>query len=46
MNYALAQLGIFEGSKDLLKKMASQGMNLVGKFVENAMAESRKDIGR
>lgn len=46
MNYALAQLGIFEGSKDLLKKMASQGMNLVGKFVENAMAESRRDMGR
>jgi len=46
MNYALAQLGIFEGSKDLLKKMAAQGLNLVGKFVENAMAESRRDLGR
>lgn len=46
MNYVLAQLGIFEGSRDLLKKMASQGMNLVGKFVENAMAESRRDLGR
>lgn len=46
MNYALAQLGIFEGSKDLLKKLAGQGMNLVGKFVENAMAESRRDLGR
>lgn len=46
MNYVLAQLGIFEGSRDLLKKLAQQGMNLVGKFVENAMAESRKDLGR
>jgi hypothetical protein len=46
MNYALAQLGIFEGSRDMLKKMAAGGMNLVGKFVENAMAESRKDLGR
>lgn len=46
MNYVLAQLGIFESSKDVLKQMATQGMNLVGKFVENAMAESRKDLGR
>ncbi len=46
MNYVMAQLGIFEGARDLLKKMASQGMNLVGKFVENAMAESKRDLGR
>jgi hypothetical protein len=46
MHYVLAQLGIFEGSRDLLKKMASQGMNLIGKFVESAMAESRRDLGR
>jgi len=46
MNYVMAQLGIFEGSKDMLKKMASQGMNLVGRFVENAVAESRKEMGR
>ena len=46
MTYVMSQLGIFENSKDLLKKMASQGMNLVGKFVENAIAESRKEMGR
>lgn len=46
MNYVLAQLGIFENSKDMLKKMAAQGMNLVGKFVQNAIAESRRDMGR
>jgi len=46
MNYVMAQLGIFESSKDMLKKMASQGMNLVGKFVQNAVSESKRDMGR
>jgi len=46
MNYALSQLGIFEESKDMLKKMAAQGMNLVGKFVESSIAQSRRDMGR
>jgi hypothetical protein len=46
MNYALAQLGIFEGSRDMLKKMAGQGLNLVGKFVDASMAETRRQVGR
>lgn len=46
LNYVLAQLGIFEGSKDMLKKMAAQGMNLVGKFVEASIAQSRREMGR
>lgn len=46
MNYSLNQLGIFENSKDLLKKMAQQGMNIVGKFVEASIAETRREIGR
>ncbi len=46
MNYALAQLAIFEESKELLKKMAAQGMNLVGKFVEDAMAKTQREMGR
>lgn len=46
MNYVMAQFSIFEGSRDMLKKLAAQGMNLVGKFVEKAMAESRRDLGR
>lgn len=45
-NFAMAQLGIYEESKDMLKKLASQGMNLVGKFVESSMAETRKQMGR
>ena len=46
MNYVMSQLGVFEGSKELLKKMAAQGMNLVGKFVENAIADSKREMGR
>jgi len=46
LNYALSQLAVFEASRDLLKKMAGQGMNLVGKFVENSIAETRRDMGR
>jgi len=46
MNFALAQLGIFEESKDMLKKLAQQGMNLVGKFVENSIADTKRQMGR
>jgi hypothetical protein len=46
MNYALAQLAIFEDSKDMLRKMAESGMNLVGRFVEAAIAETRREMGR
>ena len=46
MNYALGQLGVYEESKDLLKKMAGQGVNLVGKFVEASIAETRRSMGR
>ena len=44
--YALAQLAVYEESKDLLKKMAAQGMNLVGKFVADAMAKTQREMGR
>src|SRR5690606_38521756 len=46
MDYALAQLGIYEDSKEAVKKMAATGMNLAGRFVENAMAETRREMGR
>lgn len=46
MRFAMAQLGIFENSRDLLKKMAGKGMNLVGAFVQKAMQENRRDMGR
>jgi hypothetical protein len=44
--FAVAQLGIFEESKDMLKKLAAQGMNLIGKFVEASIAETRRQMGR
>lgn len=46
MNYALSQLALYEGSKDMLKKMAGQGMNIVGKFVESSIAATRSELGR
>jgi hypothetical protein len=46
MSYVMSQLAIFEGSRDMIKKMAAQGMNLVGKFVQSAIAESKRDMGR
>jgi hypothetical protein len=46
LNYALSQLAVFEASRDMLKKMAAQGMNLVGKFVENSIAATRQEMGR
>jgi len=44
--YALAQLAVFEESKDLLKKMAAQGVNVVGKFVQDAIKEAKRQMGR
>jgi len=46
LDFVMTQLAIFEDSKDLLKKMATQGMNVVGKFVENAIADSKHQMGR
>jgi hypothetical protein len=46
LNYALSQLAVFEASRDMLKKMAGRGMNLVGKFVENSIAATRQEMGR
>jgi hypothetical protein len=46
MDYVLAQLGIFEAAKDMVKKMAASGMNLVGKFVESSLADAKRDLGR
>lgn len=44
--YATSQLAIYESAKDTLKKMAAQGMNLVGQFVENAMRQNQQGRGR
>ncbi|MDE3060147.1 MAG: hypothetical protein KGJ06_03980 [Pseudomonadota bacterium] len=46
LGFGLAQLAIFEDSKDMLKKMAMEGMNLVGKFVQDAIAQTQRQMGR
>ncbi|MEZ5692221.1 MAG: hypothetical protein R3D71_11250 [Rickettsiales bacterium] len=44
--FASSQLIIFESSKDLLKELASRGMNIVGKFVEASIADTKRQMGR
>jgi len=47
MHYATGQLAIYEESKDTIKRMQSTGLNLAGKFVENAMhQQAGKGKGR
>lgn len=46
MEYGLAQLGLYEDAKEIVKKMAVSGMNLAGRFVEEAVAETRREMGR
>lgn len=45
-HYATSQLAIYESAKDMLKKMAGQGMNLVGQFVEASLRQSQQGRGR
>jgi hypothetical protein len=40
MHYATGQLAVYEEAKDTIKRMQQQGLNLAGKFVANAMAQS------
>lgn len=40
LSYAGNQLLAYEESKDTVKRMASEGLNLAGKFVETAMARA------
>lgn len=46
MEFATSQLAVFEESKDMLKNLATEGMNLVGKFVEASVADTRRQMGR
>ncbi len=40
--YVTSQLAVYEGARDTVKKMAAQGMNIVGQFVANAVAEATR----
>lgn len=45
-NYKTSQLAVYEESKETLKRLAAQGMNLAGKHVEQALAQtSGKGVG-
>lgn len=46
MAYVMAQLGIYEDGRDVVKKLAARGMNLAGNFVEASLAEAKRDLGR
>lgn len=45
MHYVTGQLAVYEGSKDTVKRLAAQGLNLAGKFVENAVARAQGGKG-
>lgn len=46
LKFATTQLAIFEESRDMLKKLAAQGTNIVGKFVEESIKATKKQMGR
>ncbi len=40
MHYVTAQLAVYEQSKETVKRLAAQGMNIAGKFVDQALAKA------
>lgn len=46
LHYATGQLAVYEEGKETLKRLQQQGLNLAGKFVENAMRGAGQDKGR
>ena len=42
LKYTTNQLGVYEDAKNVVKKMAINGMNIVGDFVENAVRTANK----
>lgn len=45
-HYTMAQLAIYEASRDMVKQMAAKGLNLAGKFLENATRAAGQSRGR
>jgi hypothetical protein len=39
-HFVTSRLAVYEASKDMVKKLAGDGLNLAGKFVENALTQS------
>ncbi len=46
LTYTTGQLAVYEGAKDIVKRMASQGLNLAGRFVDNAIRAAQRGKGR
>ncbi len=47
LSYATGQLAVYEDAKETVKRLAGAGLNLAGRFVENAMAAAQgKGQGR
>ena len=44
--YATGQLAVYEDAKDTVKRLASSGLNLAGKFVESAIQSAQRGKGR
>lgn len=45
-SYVTGQLAVYEEAKDMVKKLAGAGLNLAGKFLQNAMAQAGQGRGR
>jgi len=41
MSFATSQLAVYEEARDTVKRFAAQGLNIAGKFVENAVSQSQ-----
>ena len=46
MHYATGQLAVYEDAKDPVKKLATQGLNLAGKFVDTAIRAAGQGKGQ
>lgn len=45
-SYVTGQLAVYEDAKDIVKKLAGAGLNLAGKFLQNAMQSAGKGQGK
>lgn len=46
LHYATGQLAVYEDAKETVKKLAQQGLNLAGRFVDNAMRSAQQGRGQ
>jgi len=45
-HYVTGQLAVYEEAKDIVKKLAGAGLNLAGKFLQNAMQQAGQGRGQ